>query len=331
MPSEIFVGALEQLSLDHDVEAFDIDAGRPYVQPDASGLREFEGSPEELIERIAGVDVLVVHGAPVSRGVVCASDSLQLVGCARGGAVNIDAAALAERGIPLVTTPGKNAVAVAELTMSFLIALARRLREGEAFMGNGGRLGSTFDGAQFIGAELGGRVLGLVGYGHVGRNVATRAAAFGLRVLVYDPKIAVADPLIVQVETLEELLEESDFVSLHARATVENENLFSAETFARMRPGAYFVNTARESLVDESALDDALASGHLAGAALDVIRDRPYAGRHPLLRHPNMILTPHIGGATHETLVRGAQILVGEILNFNARDSIAPTLDGAGT
>ena len=126
------------------------------------------------------------------------------------------------------------------------------------------------------------------------------------------------DSGVEHVGDLSALLERADFVSLHARATPENENLFDREAFAQMKPGSYFVNTARETLVDEDALDAALESGHLAGAALDVARRRAERGRHPLLRHDNVVMTPHIGGATHETLLRGAQMVAAEIERFAA-------------
>jgi D-3-phosphoglycerate dehydrogenase len=125
-----------------------------------------------------------------------------------------------------------------------------------------------------------------------------------------------AEEEVEAVDDLDALLERADFVSLHARATSENENLFDGDAFARMKPGAYFLNTARETLVDEEALDAALASGRLGGAALDVVRPTADDGLHPLLRHENVVLTPHIGGATHETLLRGAQMVAAEIERF---------------
>jgi phosphoglycerate dehydrogenase-like enzyme len=228
--------------------------------------------------------------------------------------VNVDVAAASARGLPGVTTPGKNAEAVADQTIAFMIMLARRFPKAIAFVERGGGFGdSAFEGAQFFGHELGGHVLGLVGFGQVGRRVAARAAAFGMTVLAYDPYVELdAAAGVEQVATLDELLARSHFVSLHARASAENENLFDAAAFAAMRPGAYFLNTARETLVDEAALDAALSSRRLAGAALDVLRprsDRP----HPLLRHENVVVTPHIGGATAETLLRGVQMIADEI------------------
>jgi phosphoglycerate dehydrogenase-like enzyme len=145
--------------------------------------------------------------------------------------------------------------------------------------------------------------MGLVGLGHVGREVARRARALGFTVLGYDPQPqGGAD---VELMPLDTLLARSDVVSLHARLTPENRLMFSRDRFAQMRPGACFINTAREALVDERALREALERGALGGAALDVLE--PASGRHPLLDLPNVFVTPHIGGATAETLARGAQ------------------------
>jgi D-3-phosphoglycerate dehydrogenase / 2-oxoglutarate reductase len=124
------------------------------------------------------------------------------------------------------------------------------------------------------------------------------------------------------VPALADLLAQADFVSLHVRATTETENFFGQRQFAAMKSGSYFLNTARESLVDEEALDAALASGHLAGAALDVVRPRSEKGPHPLLRHENVVITPHIGGATHETLLRGVTMVAEEIARFAAGESL---------
>jgi D-3-phosphoglycerate dehydrogenase len=144
-----------------------------------------------------------------------------------------------------------------------------------------------------------------------------------MRVAVYDPYTEI-DPgdAVEQVSSLDKLLAEADFVSLHARVTKENLNMFDAAAFAKMRAGSYFVNTARETLVDEDALDAALESGHLAGAALDIARQSPDEGRHRLLRHPNVVMTPHIGGATHETLAQGAEMIADELRRFAAGEPL---------
>jgi D-3-phosphoglycerate dehydrogenase len=191
--------------------------------------------------------------------------------------------------------------------------LARGLRVAQRFLDDGHQLKDNWEGARFIGNDLRGHSLGLIGYGQVGRRVAARALPFGLKVLVYDPFLEVDNnDRVEQIALLDELLARSDFVSLHARETSENVNMIDSRSLALMKPGSYVLNTARENLVDLDALDAALDSGHLAGAALDVLHTGT-SGRHRLLRHENVVLTPHIGGATHETLLQGARMIAAEI------------------
>jgi D-3-phosphoglycerate dehydrogenase len=273
----------------------------------------------------------VVHGAPVTAEVLAAAPNLRLICCARGGPVNVDVAAASARHIPLVNTPGKNAESVADQALAFMIMLARGFPKAQRFLIEGGTLGeSAFEGARFIGHDLGGHVLGLVGFGNVGSRVHRRALAFGMRLVVYDPYVRIGDlESTEQVSTLDELLAKSDFISLHVRATEETNNFFGAKQFNAMRPGSYFLNTARESLVDEDALDAALASGHLGGAALDVVRPRSQPGPHPLLRYENVVITPHIGGATHETLLRGVTMVADEIKRFTAGEPLRAVVNRA--
>ncbi len=312
MPVEVFRKGLARLAPDHELDFVQLDEQLTYDGDDAIG--EFAGSPAQLVEALDAHEALVVHAAPVTSDVL-AAPSLRVVCCARGGPVNVDVEAATERGIPVVTTPGKNAESVADLTLAFLVMLARRLPVAQRFLLDGNVAGeSVLEGARFLGHDLVGRTLGLVGFGNVGRRVAERARAFGMDVLVYDPFQDVDG-----VASLHELLVRSDFVSLHARATPENENLMDAAAFGAMQPGSYFVNTARETLVDEDALEDALRSGRLAGAALDVVR--PRADRHPLLDYDNVVLTPHVGGATHETLLRGATMVADELQRLAAGDA----------
>ena len=324
--ADVFRRGLNALADEHELTFLQLDESRT---PPALSIREYAGDPREIMEWIVGVEVLVVHGAPVTEKVLDASDMLRLVCCARGGPVNVDVAAASERSIPVVTTPAKNADAVADQTLAFMVMLARRFPHAQRFLLEGNGVGdSAFQGARFFGHDLGGHVLGLVGYGNVGHRVARRARAFEMKVIVFDPYLDLeGDENVEQVADLETLLERAHFVSLHARATPENENLLGHSAFARMRLGSYFVNTARETLVDEEALDEALSSGRLAGAALDVVRPRNASGPHPLLRHENVVLTPHIGGATHETLLRGATMVAEEIKRFAAGEPLVNVIN----
>ena len=319
MPTRYFQQAFDALGSEHAVDYLQVDAALPFTPITASELRikEYQGSPAQLCAHMAGVEALVVQGAPVTDAVLDASAALKLVGCARGGPVNVDLEAVNARGLILVNTPGKNAEAVADQTLAFLVMLARGFPRAQRFLEQGQQLKDNWEGAKFIGSDLRQHTLGLVGFGHVGQRVARRAVAFGMEVIVFDPYVdAVRDENVERVWAFDDLLARADFVSLHARATEDNENLFDDVTFAKMREGSYFVNTARETLVDEDALDAALASGRLAGAALDVVRPASATGQHRLLRHSNVVMTPHIGGATHETLLQGAEMVADEVRRF---------------
>jgi D-3-phosphoglycerate dehydrogenase / 2-oxoglutarate reductase len=294
----------------------------PDWQPSTSSerkLREVIGSPGQLIRKLDGYDVLVVQGAPVTDAVLDATPSLRLVCCVRGGPVNIDVDAASARGIPVVTTPGKNADAVAELTIGFLIMLARRLPEVLRHVEGGGEFGhDNYEGARWFGHDLAGKTLGLIGYGQVGRRVAIRAQAFGMQVVVSDPFVPAAtiDADGARAVGLDELLGMSDAVSMHARATMDNRGMIGRPEIDRMKPGTLLVNTARDTLLDEEAVLDGLRSGKLAGFAADLLSPSPSAGRHPVLEFPNVVVTPHIGGATDETLLHGGEMAAAEIGRF---------------
>ncbi len=295
VPVEVFKRGFAELEPAHEIEYVQLEERQDFTPATDSerSIREYLGTPAQLVDRVGDADILAVHGAPVTDEVLAAGPRLKLVCCARGGPVK---------------------------AVAFMVMLARGFPRAQKFLLDGGRLGeSAYEGARFQGHELGGQVLGLVGFGNVGRRVARRAIAFGMSVVVYDPYVKTDDLAGVrQVPSLAALLEVANFVSLHVRAAADTENLFGQAAFAGMRPGSYFINTARETLVDEGALDAALASGHLAGAALDVVRPRSSSGPHPLLRHENVVITPHIGGATHETLLRGVTMVAAEIERFAA-------------
>jgi D-3-phosphoglycerate dehydrogenase len=320
MPVSAYADALSSLTGDGvEVSTLQIDDVRfaPPRTESEQRLREYVGDPAEIARAVAGHHALIVHGAPVSAEVLDAAP-LRLVCCARGGPVNVDVAAATERGIPVVNTPGKNAEAVAELTIAFALLLIRAVpRASRVAQQGGGFAGSVFEGREFFGREAPSLTMGLVGLGHVGREVAWRGRALGFVVIGYDPQPRAVPPG-VELVSLDALLDRSDLVSLHARLTPQNRKMFGWDAFTRMRPGSYFINTAREALVDEAALSRALETGLLGGAALDVLERAPDGGRHPLLDLPNVFVTPHIGGATAETLARGARRAVAAVADVLA-------------
>jgi D-3-phosphoglycerate dehydrogenase len=318
VPVAVFAGAFGPLARDHDVRFASVDENRTFEAstPSEHAISEYLGAPDQVAEMLQDASVLVVHGAPVTEEVMRAGPRLRLLGCARGGPVNIDVKAATRLELPVTLAPGKNAPAVADLTLAFMVMLARGLVAARKFLtDNGGHMASNFDGARFIGGELAGATLGLVGYGRVGAEVAARARGYSMRVVVYDPYIERPDEFTF-VDTLDDLLGQADFVSLHARSTPETEGLIGAAALAAMKPGAWLINTARETLIDERALVNALDDGRLAGVALDVLCAAPNGERHPLIDNPRVLVTPHIGGATRETLTRGAQMVADAVAAF---------------
>lgn len=251
----------------------------------------------ELRQIIAGYDGVILGLDICDASVIEAADRLKVISRYGAGVDAVDLEAAARRGIAVTNTPGANRIAVAELTIGMIFALARNLPQAA----NAARRNQWL---RTPGWELAGKTLGLIGLGAIGREVAARATALGMRVLAYDPYTGDDEPGVERVD-LPTLLRDSHVVSLHCAATPETENLINAERIAAMRDGAYLINTARGSLVDESALYQALTSGKLAGAALDVFRDDPPTD-HPLLQLDNCIGTPHLGATTVESAQRMA-------------------------
>ncbi|MFL5686080.1 MAG: NAD(P)-dependent oxidoreductase [Chloroflexota bacterium] len=330
-PSSAFREAFKPLAAEHEITFVDV-VDEPDWRPESPSelqLRETMGSPRQVIDALDRHEVLVIQGAPVTDAVLDAAP-LRLVCCARGGPVNVDVAAATKRGIPVVTTPGKNADAVAELTMAFLVMLARQLPVVIRYVEGGGEFAhDNYEGARWFGHDLSGHTLGLVGLGQIGGRVTSRARAFGMKVVAYDPFVEPSAVLETGAEPvdLDTLLAVSDFVSLHARATADNRGLIGSPQIARMKRGAYLVNTARDTLVDETAIIDGLASGRLAGVAVDLISPSPATGLHPLLKFPNVIITTHIGGATYETLHHAGDMAVAAIRRLAAGQPLLDLAD----
>ena len=301
-----------------DIEFRSIDAARQGSGAWAtSQVHESEGSPQQIDKWLDGHSILIVHGAPVTRELLERNPSVRFVACARGGPANVDLEAAEELGVKVTTTPGKNAPAVADLTIGFLVDLWRNLGDARRYVSHTASHGlplaeSTFEGARWFGRELSGARLGLVGLGHVATLVAHRARALGLDVVAFDPFVPYdSAPTVRRANTLDELLDVSDALSLHARATSENRHMIGERELSRLADDAILINTARESLVDEHALLNTLRAGRLRGVAMDVCEpDGPWR---ELVADPRVVLTPHIGGATHETLDRGARMLREEV------------------
>lgn len=248
-----------------------------------------------LIEALAQpTPAIVMRGnPPITRAVLnAAAPHLRVIAKPGAGVDSVDLKAATEHGIPIMTAGHGNAPAVAEITIGFMLALGRDIVRLDART-----RGGDWRRDDYNSSELSGRTLGLIGFGRIGRRVAELARAFGMRVLVFTRTPAKVTPDLGEAaEKLEALLRDADYISLHCPLNEATRGLISRAAIAAMRPGAFLINTGRGALVDEAALAEALASEHVAGAALDTLFEEPPPRDNPLLSAPNLILTPHIAG-----------------------------------
>tara|TARA_R110001599_G_scaffold353459_1_gene592732 strand:+ start:444123 stop:445094 length:972 start_codon:yes stop_codon:yes gene_type:complete len=234
---------------------------------------------------------------------------LEFVSTVSVGVDHIDVQALSERGIPVGNTPGVLVDTTADTTFALLLAAARRVTEADRFMRQGQWTAANAWAPDFFtGKDVSGATLGIIGLGAIGQAVARRAAGFGMRVLAWNRSSRRVPG--VDMVSLEDLLQRSDFVTVHVALTAETQKLINARRIAQMKPGAVLVNTARGGIVDEQALAEALADGALSAAGIDVFEREPVAADNPLLRLPNVVATPHIGSATVQTRARMANMAV---------------------
>ncbi len=269
----------------------------------------------ELAAALGEHDALIVRSATqVTAEALAAPGRLRAIGRAGTGVDNIDLEAATRAGIVVMNTPGGNSVAAAELTLALLLALARHVPQADRDL-RGGR----WERKKYVGVELEGKLLGVVGLGRIGREVARRALAFRMKLLGHDPFVASGVALDSGIERvgLEELAARSDFVTLHLPLSPETRHLFGPALIARMKPGARLINCARGGLVDETALHTALESGRVAGAALDVFENEPPLDS-PLVGHPAVICTPHLGASTQEAQERVGTEIADKIAGYLA-------------
>ena len=268
-------------------------------------------TPEELLAALPEYDALVVRSrTKVTAKVIAAGTKLKVIGRAGVGVDNIDVPAAVAKGITVVNSPLAASVAVAELTIGLMLAMARGIAAADATL-----KANKWEKSAFMGVELDGKTLGVLGIGRIGAETAKRAAALGMKVIAYDPalqpdqiKARFAEPA-----TFDEVLAKADYVSLHLPLTAANKGLLGEAQFAKMKKGARLVCAARGGVVDEAALKAALDSGQLAGAALDVFAaEPPEAGS--IATHPKVVATPHIGAQSHEAQTRAGIAIAEEVV-----------------
>ncbi|MBP1559564.1 MAG: 2-hydroxyacid dehydrogenase [Oscillospiraceae bacterium] len=253
---------------------------------------------DDIIAAVKDADIIITQFCPINRKVIDACPNLKVIGVLRGGIENINLDYAKEKGILVYNTPGRNADAVADFTVGGILAECRNIARSHAVVKAGGWK-SDYPNRHYI-PDLPGKTVGLVGFGEIGRKVAQRLAGFEVNLLAYDPYFKGEAPFGVKMVDLDELMATSDFISLHARMMPETRHMINAENLAKVKPGAYFINTARSGLVDEKALYDALTDGRLVGAFLDVFEEEPTNADYPLVKLDNVTVTPHMAGGSKD-------------------------------
>ncbi len=270
-------------------------------------------SPEDLKKIIGGYDAIIIRsGTRLTKDIIEAAGKLRVIGRAGVGVDNVDLDAATKRGIIVMNTPEGNTISTAEHTFSLLMALARNIPQAVASVKTG-----EWKRQDFLGTELNGKTLGIVGFGRIGKEVAKRANAFGMKVVVFDPFISksVVTDLPVEFLDFKDLLKIADFITVHTPLTPETKYLLNAETLKLCKKGVRLINCARGGIMEEKALLQAIQSGMVAGLALDVFEKEPPAADHPLLKLKQVITTPHLGAATQEAQENVAIDVVHQVLD----------------
>ncbi len=273
--------------------------------------------PDVLGPRLAreNFDALVVEADFVFAEVFDAAPELRFVGVCRNALNQVDVAAATAHGVAVSHARGRNTNAVAEMTLGLMLSLARRIPQAHILVSGAGWRDPALGYKQLRGREIAGSTVGVIGFGQIGREVTAKCVALGAKVVVYDPYVPERHitALGATRKTLPLVAKVSDFVTVHALENRGTHHMVDAAFFGRMQPGAYFINTSAGSVVDHGALVEALESGRLAGAALDVFDGHLLPHSSPLMSASNLLLTPHIGGATAETIERHSRMMASEI------------------
>jgi D-3-phosphoglycerate dehydrogenase / 2-oxoglutarate reductase len=285
-------------------------------------------SPEALLDAIVGAHALIIRSSTqVTAEVLAAGTSLQVVGRAGVGLDNVDVTAATERGVMVVNAPTSNILSVAEQAMALLLAQARNIPQAHASL-----VAGRWERSKWEGVELHGKVLGVVGLGRAGSLVAQRAHAFGMELIGFDPFISPerAKAMGVRLVTIEELVGEADFVSIHTPKTPDTIGLFGRDLLAKAKPGIRIINTARGGIVDEEALADAIRQGIVAGAGLDVFAKEPCTDS-PLFALPGVVVSPHLGASTEEAQDKAGVTIAEQVLLSLAGDFVPYAVNVAAT
>ena len=325
MKAEVFEEVIKRDLGLHDATYYKTNALWPdepfhneYGKGDFSNIKEYLGTAEQVVNAIGDSEILINHIAPISEEILKQVPNLKFIGVSRGGPVNIDLEACKKFGVTVSNAPGRNASAVAEFTVASILAETRLITKGHQSMIEGQWRGDLYR-YDITGKELCEMTVGLVGYSHIGKRVRNLLLPFGCKIIFTDPFV---DPDEIDVKnniekvSKEELIQNSDVISIHARVTKQTEKFIAEQEFKNMKKGTYFINTARGPLVNYNDLLKYLKNNHLAGAALDTFDIEPLPVNHELRKLNNVTLTPHIAGASIRTVYYAAEVIAKDLGNY---------------
>lgn len=309
-----------------DQKAIDILKNTDGITVTAPGKME----REPFLEAVVNADAIIIRsGVKADAELIETATNLKAIARAGVGVDNVDLVKATEKGVVVMNTPGGNTISTAEHTFGLMIALSRYIPQGHQSLVEG-----RWDRKKYVGVELKGKTLGIIGLGRIGQAIATRAQAFEMTVIAYDPYLPaeVAQGIDVELMSQDEVFGQSDYITLHAMVTDETKNMINAESIAKMKDGVRIINAARGALIHDADLADALKSGKVAGAALDVYQVEPPPADHPLIGLPNVIDTPHLAASTSDAqvtvAVEAAELIVDFLLNNQSANVCNPDVLG---
>ena len=304
IPSKYIKTGFEQSEKEYGLEVSVLDwklAGFDELQNinllvEQSGAEAYD-VPDYIIDAVKDADIIVTQFCPITKKVIDRCEKLKIIGVLRAGCENVNSEYAKKKGITVVNTPGRNSDAVADFAVGMMICEARNIARGHYGLKNGQWI-RNYPNSDYI-PDFPGRTVGLIGYGEIGRKVEKRLQGFDMKVIVYDPFMR-GEPEFGRKVDLDTLLSESDFVTIHARLSKDNEKMIGERELGLMKKTAYLINTSRAGLIDEKALYRALKSNKIAGAAIDVFELEPPGKDYPLVTLPNITVTPHMAGGSKD-------------------------------
>lgn len=277
------------------------------------GGSEAYNPPQYIIDAISDADIIITEFCPITKNVIDCCKNLKVIGVLRAGYENINVSYATSKNILVYNTPGRNADAVADFTIGLMISESRNIAKGHLGLKNGEWIREYPNSGNI--PDLPGKNVGIIGLGEIGQKVAKRLTGFDVNLLGYDPFVT-NPPYGIKMVSLEELMQESDFVTIHVRASKETENLVSRDLIFKMKSTSYFINTSRSSVADEKAIYEALINNKIAGAALDVFDVEPPGIDYPMVRLNNVTITPHMAGGSNDAFLNSPKKLASEIIKL---------------